>query len=123
MPTPILTLYNRHTPNSGTPPTLNNTGLNLYFGYFENPYQEQWIFTFDRETRTATLRGGDADWEKTYIVEDGRVADLILGPEEAAWVQVCWVAAVRGTPDVQTSQPTESLKQSTETDTSSRPTP
>ena len=65
----------------------------LYVGYFENRDGEQWIFTFDRGTREATLRGGDVDWGRAHLVHDGRVDGLILAPEEAAWLQACWSAA------------------------------
>jgi len=88
--TPILTVHNRHTAHCGTPPAVSNEAATLYVGYFENPFQEQWIFTFDRQTRTATLRGGDVGWETVHVVRDGRVAGLILGREEAAWLQACW---------------------------------
>jgi hypothetical protein len=65
----------------------------LYIGYFENRQGEQWVFTFDRATREATLRGGDVDWARAHAVHDGRVDGLILAPEEAAWLQTCWSAA------------------------------
>jgi len=63
-----------------------------YIGYFENRHGEQWIFTFDRATREARLRGGDAGWATAHPVCDGRVDGLILAPEEIAWLQVCWSA-------------------------------
>lgn len=90
---PILTIYNRHTAACGTPPALSNESPALSFGYFENRYGEQWIFTFDRETRQASLRGGDVGWATVHVVRDGRVDGLILAPEEAAWLQACWKAA------------------------------
>lgn len=48
--------------------------------------------TFDRATREASLRGGDAGWDSAHPVRDGRVDGLILAPEEAAWLQACWSA-------------------------------
>ena len=93
MPEPILAIYNQHTAPCGTPPRVSNESPDLYIGYFENPYGEQWIFTFDRQTRVASLRGGDTEWETAHVVRDGRVAGLILGQEEAAWLRACWNAA------------------------------
>ena len=66
---------------------------NCYVGYFENPYGEQWIFTLDRVTGKATLRGGDVGWNTKFDVTNGSVADLILGKEEQLWLQACWSAA------------------------------
>lgn len=90
---PILTIYNQHTAACGAPPALSNESGDLYIGYFANRYGEQWIFTFDRATREARLRGGDADWGSAHVVRDGRVEGLILDPGEAAWLQACWSAA------------------------------
>ena len=90
---PILTIYNQHTAQCGRPPSLTKASPNLYVGYFENPFGEQWIFTFDRTTREAQLRGGDVDWATVHVVRDERVDGLILAPEEAAWLQACWKAA------------------------------
>ena len=57
-------------------------------------YGEQWIFTLDRATGEATLRGGDLGWGRAHAVHDGRVDGLILlALEEAAWRQACWSAA------------------------------
>ena len=83
----------------------------LYLGYFEKSratwrsslrtarhpgerdrHGEQWIFTFNRATREASLQGGDAGWARAHPVRDGRVDGLILAPEEAAWLQACWNA-------------------------------
>ena len=90
---PILTIYNQHTAHCGIPPALTKESPTVYVGYFENPFGEQWIFTFDRTTREARLRGGDVDWASMHVVRDGRVDGLILGREEAAWLQACWRAA------------------------------
>jgi hypothetical protein len=93
VPAPILTLYNQHTAACGTPPAFSNESGDLYIGYFANRSGEQWIFTRDRATGAATLRGGDVDWATVHVVRDGRVEGLILNAEEAAWLQACWSAA------------------------------
>ena len=93
MPVPMLTLYNQHAPACGPPPAFSNESADLYVGYFANRYGEQWIFTLDRATGVASLRGGDVDWTTVHVVRDGRVDGLTLNPEEAAWLQACWSAA------------------------------
>ena len=93
MSEPILTIYRYDAAGSGTPPAISNEASDLYIGYFENRYGEQWIFTFNRVTREAILRGADLDWGNTYPVHDGRVDGLTLGPEESAWLTACWSAA------------------------------
>ena len=90
---PILTIYSQHPAACGTPPVFANESADLYIGHFANRSGEQWIFTLDRTTGEATLRGGDVDWGRAHAVHDGRVDGLILAPEEAAWLQACWSAA------------------------------
>jgi len=63
-------------------------------GYFENAFGEQWVFTLDRTTRRAELRGGDIGWNTVHEVRDGEVGSLVLGQEEAAWLGACWRAAM-----------------------------
>jgi hypothetical protein len=89
----ILTIYNRHTEACGPPPAVSNESPDVYVGYFENRYGEQWIFTYDRRSGTARLRGGDAHWASTHVVLDGQVDGLILGAGESTWLRACWEAA------------------------------
>ncbi len=93
MPEPFLTIHNKHAERFGTPPTINNASRDVYVGYFESPYRDQWVFTFDFKTHEGRLRGGNAQWEKVYEVCDGDVSELTLGQEEVAWLQACWKAA------------------------------
>ena len=95
---PLLTIRNRHSPACGDPPIVNEEDRDTYIGYFENPFGEQWIFTLDRESGKATLRGRDVGWNTELEVVDGRVADVILGKEEQLWLQACWSAAKRSSP-------------------------
>lgn len=88
----MLTIINKHTTECGTPPSVSNAASDVYVGYFENRFGEQWVFTFNRKTCEATLRGGDVGWENTYPVRDGRVEELILGQDELAWLAACWKA-------------------------------
>jgi hypothetical protein len=59
----VFAAYNVHTQHCGAPPRLRTTANpGLYHGYFENRYGEQFVFTFDRATRTGTVSGGDLGW-------------------------------------------------------------
>ena len=98
MSEPLLKIANHHAPACGDPPIVDGSAENCYVGYFENPYGEQWIFTLDRGTGKATLRGGDVGWNTKFDVTNGTVADLILGHEEQLWLQACWSAARKQVP-------------------------
>jgi hypothetical protein len=62
-------------------------------GYFENAHGEQWIFTFNRQTKKAELRGGDIGWNEVHEVHGGHVAGIVLSANEQKWLQACWSAA------------------------------
>ena len=96
MSEPLLRIRNHHAGACGDPPIVNSDDPALYIGYFENPHGEQWIFTCDRKTGKAELRGGDTGWNTVHIVKDGLVHGLNLGHEESAWLQACWRAGVPG---------------------------
>jgi hypothetical protein len=93
MAEPLLCIHNRHIAESGDPPIINDDVPHRYVGYFVGGCGDQWIFTFDRKTRKADLRGGDVGWEQVYDVQDGEVDDLILSAEESLWLRACWGAA------------------------------
>ena len=76
---PILTIYNQHTAACGTPPAFANESADLYIGYFANRYGEQWIFTLDRATGGATLRGGDVGWGRAHAVNAPRARSEARG--------------------------------------------
>ena len=88
------------TPNdelfSATQPIIKGDDPNVYIGYFENAFGEQWVFSFDRATGKAELRGGDIGWNSVHEVRDGHVTELVMGRSEAAWLQACWKAATAG---------------------------
>jgi hypothetical protein len=90
---PFFVIRNNHSPDCGEPPTIGNDPPGKYLGYFENAYGEQWVFVYDQATGAAELRGGDAGWENSFPVEDGRVAGLVLNKHEVQWLQACWAAA------------------------------
>jgi hypothetical protein len=90
----IFTVTNRHVTVSGQPPFFDADERGAYVGYFANEHGEQAIFHYDRDSKKATLRMGDAGWEKVYEVKDGRVPELILDRSEQLWVLACWEAAM-----------------------------
>jgi hypothetical protein len=89
MSDPLLSIRNRHILGSGDPPIFNNDDPNVYTGYFVNEHGEQWIFTYDRSTTEAVLRGGDIGWNNPVEVVGGKPADLILSETEALWLHAC----------------------------------
>lgn len=94
MSDPLLTLRNHHSPACGDPPIVNEEGRNTYIGYFENQHGEQWIFTYNRVTGEAELRGGDTGWSKPWPIVDGNVEGLNLNRQEQLWLEVCFAAAM-----------------------------
>ena len=90
---PLLKIRNHHAASCGEPPIVASDAAHCYIGYFENRHGEQWIFTLDRRSRTATLRGGDVGWNSEFSVVDGKVADLVLGNDELLWLRACWLCA------------------------------
>jgi hypothetical protein len=59
----VFAAHNNHDPSCGPPPRVRNTdNPGQYYGYFENRYGEQFVFTFDRATATVTVSGGDLGW-------------------------------------------------------------
>lgn len=92
MSEPLLKICNHHSPTAGDPPIVDGEADHNYIGYFENRYGEQWIFTMDRKTGKAILRGGDVGWNVHFDVTDGDTGDLILGQDERHWLQACLMA-------------------------------
>lgn len=91
----IVQIFNRHTQHCGTPPHISNADEKLYVGYFENRHGEQFIFTFNRETKEGRLRAGDLEWPNEYAVIDGKI-EMILSEEEQEWLTRCWKTAHAG---------------------------
>jgi hypothetical protein len=89
MSDPLLKISNHHAPASGDPPIIEDSKAEQYIGYFENMVGEQWIFTRDRATGVATLRGGDIGWNQEIDVTDGTTGELTLNASEAQWLECC----------------------------------
>ena len=94
MSDPLLTIRNHHAPTCGDPPIISGDRSETYIGYYENVFGEQWVFTLDRRSSEATLRGGDTGWNNPHTVVSGKVGGLVLGRDERAWLEACWAAAV-----------------------------
>jgi hypothetical protein len=92
MSSPVLAIYNNHTPHCGVPPVARNSER-TYIGYYENQDGEQWVFFYNRETKSGSLYGGDIDWHNPQKVRDGIVPGLNLRDDEAAWLKSCWNSA------------------------------
>jgi hypothetical protein len=86
----VFAAHNNHDQRCGQPPRVRNTdNPGLYCGYFENRYGEQFVFTFDRVTKTGTVSGGDLGWGvprsftlgllEEVLGETQRVADQVVG--------------------------------------------
>ncbi len=93
MSDPMLKISNHHALSSGDPPIIDDSKPQQYIGYFENMFGEQWIFTRDRATGVATLRGGDIGWNHVMDITDGLTGDLALNATEALWLECCLLAS------------------------------
>lgn len=93
---PLFQVSNQHIPSCGNPPHIDDKKPGQYLGYFENMYGDQTIFIFDQATSRGTLYMGDAGWEESYEVLDGKVPGLIMNMPELLWLKACWDAATEG---------------------------
>jgi hypothetical protein len=80
--TPLFAVRNHHSAECGVPPHIDDRSPSQYLGYFENPYGEQALFVYDRDSRQAVVSVGDAGWETPHAVVDGAVPDLVLAETE-----------------------------------------
>jgi len=96
MSKPLLRIRNHDATARGELPVVAGDDPAVYIGYFENSHGEQWIFTYNRATKAAELRGGDTGWNSIFYVRGGKVAELILGRDEETWLMACWRAATGG---------------------------
>ncbi len=95
MTEPFLRIHNRHFPECGDPPILENTDPNFYIGYFVNAFAEQWVFTYNRTTKEAFVCNGDDGWDEVFPVVDGKqvgIMELSQAPEIVLWLKACWLA-------------------------------
>ena len=65
---PFFMIRNRHYASCGQPGLFTNDDPNLYLGFFENPFDEQWVFVYKRDTKEAVIYGGDVGWEEPHPV-------------------------------------------------------
>ncbi len=93
MSEPLLKIPNHHAATCGDPPIVNGHESHLYIGYFENEHGEQWIFTRDRKTGLATLRGGDIGWNTAIDVTADESPGLVMNSSELTWFRACMNAS------------------------------
>jgi hypothetical protein len=94
MSEPLLRISNQHIEECGVPPLFTNDDPDVYIGYFENSHGEQLVFTYDRNSKSAILRGGDFGWDQQFPVVDGVVNGINLTAQESQWLTFCWDAAM-----------------------------
>ena len=93
MSDPLLTIRNNHAASCGDPPIVSAGDSSTYIGYFQNRFGEQWIFTYDRKTDVALLRGGDIGWNTAHAVINGTAGDLILNADGRTMAKrSCWTS-------------------------------
>ncbi len=81
----VFAAHNTHHERCGTPPRLRNTdNPGLYYGYFENRYSEQFVFTFDRATGIGTISGGDLGWDDPKSFTLGLLAEALRSTRDLA---------------------------------------
>jgi hypothetical protein len=94
----VFAADNTHHERCGAPPRLRNSdNPGLYYGYFENRYGEQYVFTFDRGTGTGMVSGGDLDWGDPKAFTLGLLDEALRSTRDLA-------APVRGS-DAQSQLP------------------
>jgi hypothetical protein len=81
----VFAAQNTHDERCGPPPHLRNTANpELYYGYFENCYGEQFVFTFDRATRTGMVSGGDLGWDDPKAFTLGLLDEVLRSTRNIA---------------------------------------
>jgi hypothetical protein len=81
----VFAAHNNHDERCGPPPRLRNTdNPGLYYGYFENRYGEQFVFRFDRATRTGTVSGGDLGWDDPKAFTLGLLDEVLRSTRNVA---------------------------------------
>lgn len=81
----VFAAHNHHDERCGPPPRIRDTvNPGRYHGYFENRHREQFVFTFDRATRTGTVSGGDLGWGDPRSFTLGQLDGLVRDTRRVA---------------------------------------
>ncbi len=81
----VFAAYDTHHERCGASPRLRNTdNPGLYYGYFENDFGEQFVFTFDRATETGTVSGGDLGWGDPKAFTRGLLDEALRSTQDLA---------------------------------------
>lgn len=89
---PLFKVTNHHTPACGKPLAVDADEPSAYYGYSENEHGEQAVYVYDYKSSEATLRLGDAGWDRAHRVVDGRAEGVMLSESEMFWLRACWLA-------------------------------
>ena len=88
---PVLQIDNLHTPECGSPPTVDATGK--FVSYFENRFGEQWVLVGDMASGEAAVYAGDCHWAKPMEVSvDHPYPRATLQEAEKMWLVACLAA-------------------------------
>jgi len=71
-------------------PDFDTSDPNKYYGYFENEHHEQFVFTYDYETRKGNIWLSKNGWLHPTQVNNGKAQKANLGHSEKAWLKACW---------------------------------
>jgi hypothetical protein len=98
----VFAAQNNHSARCGAPPRIRNTSdLSLYYGYFENRYGEQFVFTFDRATGNGTVAGGDLGWDEPKSFSAGLLDEALRSTQKlAAQVEALGRTEAAGPPTI-----------------------
>jgi hypothetical protein len=101
----VFAARNNHDPRCGRPPRLRNTDdHSSYYGYFENRFGEQFVFTFDRATGAGTVWGGDLGWDNRKLFTLGLLDEALLATQRlAAQITEPGLAQASGLPVIDTA--------------------
>lgn len=88
---PMLSIENKHSQESGTPPDFRPNDA-AFLSYYQNAYGEQWVCRYQAPADYAELWSGDAGWEDVYrVTAAGITPGLILSKAEQTWLAACWM--------------------------------
>jgi len=81
----VFAAHTTHDPSCWRAPRTRNTdNPGLCYGYFENHFGEQFVFTFDRASGTGTVSGGDIECDNSKAFTLGLVEEALRATQRLA---------------------------------------